>query len=265
VTGRVGAWAGLLGGVAIVIAVAVTLATTGPVEEFGDVPAAIGAPTATDPAGDGAPTGRASRTTPPPEQDEPAPPPGAEAAAEDEPAPDPGDDAATFDDAATSPGVLARSARLADVEARTAPTSIRIEGLGIAAPVDAVGTHPDGTMEIPEDVRRAGWYRHGSSPGETSGSTVVTSHVDSEDQGPGAFFELPEVSRGDRIELETDHGTVAYAVTALTRYGKEELPIADLFLTSGPHRLVLITCGGDFDPATRSYAENVVVIAEPIG
>ena len=31
------------------------------------------------------------------------------------------------------------------------------------------------------------------------------------------------------------------------------------------HRLVLMTCTGAFDPATRSYDQNLVVTAEPVG
>jgi hypothetical protein len=36
-----------------------------------------------------------------------------------------------------------------------------------------------------------------------------------------------------------------------------------LFSPEGPHRLVLISCAGAFDPATRSYADNVAVTAVP--
>jgi len=31
-----------------------------------------------------------------------------------------------------------------------------------------------------------------------------------------------------------------------------------------PERLVLITCGGKFDPVARHYADNLVVVAEPV-
>jgi len=32
----------------------------------------------------------------------------------------------------------------------------------------------------------------------------------------------------------------------------------------GAPRLVLITCGGRFDPVARSYEDNIVVYAEPV-
>jgi hypothetical protein len=38
----------------------------------------------------------------------------------------------------------------------------------------------------------------------------------------------------------------------------------EVFAVGGPPRLVLITCGGAFDRRTRNYADNVVVVAEPV-
>jgi hypothetical protein len=40
--------------------------------------------------------------------------------------------------------------------------------------------------------------------------------------------------------------------------------MADIFTFSGPSRIAVITCGGAFDRATRSYTHNVVVLAEPV-
>jgi hypothetical protein len=45
---------------------------------------------------------------------------------------------------------------------------------------------------------------------------------------------------------------------------KRAVPLAALFQRAGPPRLVLLTCGGEFLPELRSYADNVVVVAEPV-
>jgi hypothetical protein len=37
----------------------------------------------------------------------------------------------------------------------------------------------------------------------------------------------------------------------------------ELFSAGGAPRLVLITCGGPFDPTTGSYLDNIVVFAAP--
>lgn len=162
--------------------------------------------------------------------------------------------------------VTTRSARVEDLPATVArPTRVAIEGLGIDAPVDQVATDDDGAMEIPEDVARAGWFRRGPAPGSEEGSSVISAHVDSRTQGKGAFYPLREISEGAEVIVEAADGVErAFEVTTLTRYGKDDLPISELFRRDGPHQLVLITCGGDFDAATGQYAENVVAIAEPV-
>jgi hypothetical protein len=60
-----------------------------------------------------------------------------------------------------------------------------------------------------------------------------------------------------------DDTVVPYSVIALTDYPKTgDLP-AELFRTSGAPQLTLITCGGEFDEASESYADNIVVTAVP--
>lgn len=162
--------------------------------------------------------------------------------------------------------VTTRSARVEDLPAAVArPTRVAIEGLGIDAPVDQVATDADGAMEIPEDVARAGWFRRGPAPGSEQGSSVISAHVDSRTQGKGAFYPLREISEGAEVVVEAADGVErTFEVTTLTRYGKDDLPISELFRRDGAHQLVLITCGGDFDAATGQYAENIVAIAEPV-
>jgi LPXTG-site transpeptidase (sortase) family protein len=118
-------------------------------------------------------------------------------------------------------------------------------------------------MAVPEDVRTVGWYRYGSRPGTSSGSSVLSGHVDDRVQGRGAFADLGEVEPGDPVEVELADGTrLAYRVRTVERIGKDELAVDQLFTRSGAPRLTLVTCGGDFDRTTRSYEQNVVVTAE---
>lgn len=167
------------------------------------------------------------------------------------------------------PAVATRSARLIDQseEATAAPVRLSIPALGVDAEVVPAGAlRSTGEMEVPDDVRTVGWYRHGPSPGSTQGSAVLTAHVDSRRQGPGVFFELASLPEGAEITVELADGTTAeYVASSKQRYDKTVLPSGDLFDREGPHRLVLITCGGPFDATARSYRDNVVVIAEPVG
>lgn len=164
-----------------------------------------------------------------------------------------------------APRVATRSGRMAQQPrpATAAPERIRIPALSLDAPVTPVGVESSGALEIPAEVSTVGWYRHGPAPGEP-GSAVLAGHVDSRTQGRGAFFELAGLVPGDRIELAGREGTQVFAVAARRRYPKAEVPLGDLFARGGPPRLVLITCGGDFDRASGHYADNVVVYALPV-
>jgi hypothetical protein len=48
-------------------------------------------------------------------------------------------------------------------------------------------------------------------------------------------------------------------------YGKLELPKERIWRTTGAEELVLITCGGEFNPEIRSFKSNIVVYVVPIG
>ena len=143
------------------------------------------------------------------------------------------------------------------------PARLWVGRVAAAVPVVPVGVDERGAMAVPEDVRTVGWYRYGSRPGASSGSTVLSGHVDDRVQGRGAFAALGEVDTGDPVEVELADGTrLAYRVRTVERIGKAELAVDQLFARSGPPRLTLITCGGDFDWTTRTYEQNVVVTAD---
>jgi LPXTG-site transpeptidase (sortase) family protein len=144
------------------------------------------------------------------------------------------------------------------------PVSVRIAAIDVTAPVTAVGVDRRGAVAIPERVATVGWYRFSAAPGAGAGSTVLVGHVDSAEQGKGAFFRLRDLKRGDRIVVAVaGGGSVAYRVVSLAQFPKTSVPLRQLFARSGTPRLTLITCGGSFDAARRSYRENIVVTAVP--
>jgi hypothetical protein len=147
------------------------------------------------------------------------------------------------------------------------PLLVRIPAISVDAVTVPVGLEVDGSMEIPSDVATIGWYEPadglGVRPGQT-GTAVLAGHVDSRTQGAGAFYSLRDLAVGDRIEVVHEDGTTStWRITKVTQYRKDELPIEEVFVWSGPPRLALITCGGAFDWTARSYTDNLVVYAEP--
>lgn len=142
------------------------------------------------------------------------------------------------------------------------PVSMDLPTIGVSnAPIDAVGVEPNGEMEIP-GADAVGWYRYGRSPGDV-GSAVLAAHIayNGED---GVFRYLADLEPGDVFSVTYDDGsTQEFTAIGLRQYAKDEAPLDDFFDRSGTPRLVLITCGGDFNRALDSYDDNVVVVAVP--
>jgi sortase (surface protein transpeptidase) len=141
---------------------------------------------------------------------------------------------------------------------------IQIDTIDVSRyPIRAIGLEPDGQMEIPDETE-IGWYRYGATAGQP-GATVLAAHVNW-NRVPGPFARLGSVEPGDQVEITLDDGSQRrYEVVERAIYGKLELPRERLWRNSGPEELVLITCGGDYNPEIRRYRENIVVYAVPVG
>lgn len=153
--------------------------------------------------------------------------------------------------------------RAADTEP---PVRLRAPALRLDATVTAVGVNPGtGEFDVPPSVDRVGWYRFGPGLEADAGSIVIAGHVDSADQGRGAFFRLGAMSPGDRVTLTgADGDERAFEVVGRERYAKTRIPLDRYFARDGALRVTLITCGGPFDARTRSYRDNVVVTATAV-
>jgi sortase (surface protein transpeptidase) len=141
------------------------------------------------------------------------------------------------------------------------PTGVAIPAIGVRAtsliPLELMG---NGELEAPEDFGDTGWYAAGTVPGEP-GPAVIAAHVDSRD-GPAVFFRLRELKAGDEVRVpRSDGSTVSFTVTGVERYPKNAFPTQKVHGPTPDRALRLITCGGSFDHAKRSYRDNVVVYA----
>ncbi|MEV4141387.1 sortase [Dactylosporangium sp. NPDC049742] len=146
------------------------------------------------------------------------------------------------------------------------PARLRIGKLGVNATVNPVGVDErTGDFAVPPSVDVVGWYRYGPGLEATAGSIVIAGHVDSAQQGGGAFFKLRDLGPGDRIDVTGGDGTVhRFGVVAREIHPKTAISLQRYFARDGAVRLTLITCGGPFDSATRHYRDNVVITAQPI-
>jgi len=175
-------------------------------------------------------------------------------------APDVGAGAATT---STTPspmrqGTVAKSSRV-----RFVPRHIDLPS-GHSAVVEPEQT-VNGVLQVPADIRHVGWWGGSAYAGDPFGSTVIAGHVDSRLQGLGFLAELLIMQVGDLITLRSDTQALTYRVVSATLVNKEALASYNQALDQrGPHRLVLITCSGQWHPEVRSYASNLVVVADPV-
>jgi LPXTG-site transpeptidase (sortase) family protein len=144
------------------------------------------------------------------------------------------------------------------------PTRLRIPKLGVDTTLVDLALQPDGTLEVPLGGFPAGWFTGAPTPGEL-GPAIIAGHVDW-DGRPGVFADLDQMRTGDVIRVDRQDGSVAYfRVTSVLQIAKSAFPTADVYGDLDHAGLRLITCGGDFDTARRSYVDNVIVFAEFVG
>ena len=142
---------------------------------------------------------------------------------------------------------------------------MRVAALGVDAPVVREEVDGRGALSLPQDPRTVGWWGAGAAPGAPVGTIVLAGHVDSEQQGAGELYPLARTPVGARVVVSGPGGEATYVVQGRRRYAKDALPWRDLFRQDVEARLLLVTCGGDFDQETRHYSDNVVVYAVPLG
>ncbi|HEY2443393.1 MAG TPA: class F sortase [Streptosporangiaceae bacterium] len=140
------------------------------------------------------------------------------------------------------------------------PVFLTIPAIGVRTRLVRLGLTASGALQAPRSTTVAGWYSGSPRPGAI-GSAVIGGHVDSY-VGPGIFFRLRLLHRGDRIFIRQGNGRLAvFRVSSVHRYLKSRFPTSAVYGPVPTPQLRLITCGGAFDPARGSYLSNVIVYA----
>lgn len=137
---------------------------------------------------------------------------------------------------------------------------------GTEMSVKVSATATTGELKIPTDINQAGWWDGGSRLGDPFGAIVIAAHVDSFTQGIGRFAELLSMQPGDAVRVDSRHLSQSFRVVSARLVPKTSVnATSSVYSAQGPARLVLITCGGAYDPALGGYQSNMVVIAVPRG
>jgi hypothetical protein len=141
------------------------------------------------------------------------------------------------------------------------PGVVKLPGGGTAKLVRQEVTG-DGALPIPQSLAEAAWW--GADAGAAQGATLLSGHVNWKGQ-KGPFDELWRVKDGQEVDVvDTDGGKWVYKIASILTVDKDKLDqqAAALFGQDGPHRLVLVTCGGDYVGGTEGYDENRIVTAD---
>jgi hypothetical protein len=145
---------------------------------------------------------------------------------------------------------------------KSKPVKILIPSIGVNSNIMKLGLAKDGTLEVPPDGSKAGWFTGGPTPGEI-GPSVVVGHVDWKGK-LGVFFYLRKVVIGSAVNIVRADGTTAhFKVIGIQSFNKNNFPTQLIYGNINYAGLRLITCG-DFDFKLHKYVSDLVVFAKAV-
>jgi hypothetical protein len=156
------------------------------------------------------------------------------------------------------------------------PVQLIVAGHQVRAAVSANRLNTDGSLYVPPDPRAVSWASQEVGPGSASGTTILVGHINYGGVA-GAFSDLPTYTVGQVITVVlADHRRMRYAVAAppievhKDQLGPRRAELFDQSHSYGPAgrpksgRLLLLSCGGEFDNRTGHYESNIFVFALPL-
>jgi sortase (surface protein transpeptidase) len=146
-----------------------------------------------------------------------------------------------------------------------APARVSIPRLHLSATPVPVGLAADGrSLGLLPSARTVVWWAYGAAPGASTGTVLLAGHISWAGHA-GTLGQIGTLRVGDKVTLVRQDGVaVQYLVTGRRRVPKMSLSQLGLFATGGAPRLVLVTCGGQFNAVRHSYEDNVVIQAKPV-
>ncbi|SED28533.1 Sortase family protein [Amycolatopsis tolypomycina] len=141
-----------------------------------------------------------------------------------------------------------------------APAQLALPGGGTAKLVQE-DLDANGALKIPEGLDEAAWW--GAKLGADRGVALLSGHVNWKGK-KGPFTELWQVKPGQEVKLtDAGGGAWVYRIDAAETVHKSDLAgrSEQLFDPDGPHKLLLVTCGGEYVGGSEGYEDNRVVTA----
>lgn len=142
------------------------------------------------------------------------------------------------------------------------PESVSIPSIKVDSPLVDLGLNTDGTLQVPTDFSKAGWYTAGQYPGDANGPpALIAGHID-DLHGPAVFYRLSQLHVGNHVLVHRIDGSVAtFVVYRVGSFLKSQFPAASIYAKTTRPELRLITCTGQFDRHAGSYLSDFVAFA----
>jgi sortase A len=160
-----------------------------------------------------------------------------------------------------APSAVPASGSAAAANRPAMPTELLIPAIKVDAPVEHVGTTPDGAMEAPKEWNDVAWFDRGYRPGEP-GSAVIAGHLDSTTDR-AVFWDLHLLKPGDQVTVDEDDGShMVFSVISSETYKFDQAPLQKIFGAASTPMLNLVTCNGTFDQGAKNYDKRLVVYSQ---
>ncbi len=165
--------------------------------------------------------------------------------------------------AASPPPASAAPLASAPASRPALPKQLLIPAIHVDAPVERVGTTPEGAMDVPREWNDVGWFEKGYRPGER-GSAVIAGHLDSTTDR-AVFWDLNKLQPGDKVVVKGEDGSErTFQVVGSEIYVYYQAPLDRIFGPAGAPMLNLVTCNGTFDRGAKNYDKRLVVYTKEV-
>lgn len=147
------------------------------------------------------------------------------------------------------------------------PVSISIPSIGISSVNLAPENDHNGVLGTPRVQSGWGWWYGGALPGESQATPLLAGHINLVAHGSSSAEKIWNLSPG---ALATVYGASgrsrSYVAISLQSYPKSTLSemATTLLSTTGPERLVIMTCGGTYNSASGKWSSSVVAVFVPV-
>ena len=147
----------------------------------------------------------------------------------------------------TAPGIAPLTVKPSQPQGRR----LVIASIGVDAQIEPVGLDARHTMAAPSNLDTVGWFSRGPVPGQP-GDAVIDGHYGLPST-PAVFRNLDRLQPGDTFQVIWPDGHRLWfrIETAAILSASSPTP-PDVFTRSGPARLSLITCAGQWEQSQRT-------------